>query len=336
MASKYAAPHITPKGPGDARPTALQIIQDEGLEDKLQDKTFLITGCSSGIGVETARAIAATGATTYCTVRDMERGKTALSDILEPGRVELLHMDLSSLASVRAGARDFFERNKGHGLNVLICNAGVMAIPTLTRTTDGFETQFGTNHLAHFLLFNLLKDTLIKSSIPSFNSRVVMVSSSGHRGGPPRFADYNYVKHPDEYSPFGAYASSKCANVYMANYIDRHYGSSGLHATSLHPGGIWTPLQKHVEPETLAGWRSAPNVDMILKSTAQGASTTVWAAVSKEWEGTGGKYLVDCQVAPQTNENATPHDVGHAPHAYNPEGEERQWKDSLGMVGLES
>ena len=336
MTSKYAASHKNPQGPGDARPTALQIIQDEGLEGKLQDKTFLITGCSSGIGVETARAIAATGATTYCIVRDMERGKTALSGILKPGRVELLHMDLSSLASVRAGAKQFLEHNKGRGLNVLICNAGVMAIPTCIRTTDGFETQVGTNHLAHFLLFSLLQDTLIKSSTPSFNSRVIMVSSSGHRGGPPRFADYNYEKHLDEYSPFGAYASSKCANVYMANYIDRHYGPKGLHATSLHPGGIWTPLQKHVGPETLEWWKSAPNVDKIIKSTAQGASTTVWAAVSKEWEGTGGKYLEDCQVAPQVKENATPQDIGHAPHAYNPEGEEMLWKDSLGMVGLEA
>jgi len=144
-------------------------------------------------------------------------------------------MGLSSLASVRAGAKEFLERSKARGLNVLICNAGVMAIPTLTRTTDGFETQFGTNHLAHFLLFNLLKDTLIKPSTPSFNSRVVMVSSFGHRGGLPRFADYSYEQHPDEYSPFGAYASSKGANVYMANYIDWHFGPQGLHATSLHP-----------------------------------------------------------------------------------------------------
>jgi NAD(P)-dependent dehydrogenase (short-subunit alcohol dehydrogenase family) len=127
----------------------------------------------------------------------MSRGKAALSSILEPGRVELLHMDLSSLASVRSGVKEFLERTQGRGLNVLICNAGVMAISTLTRTSDGFETQFGTNHLAHFLLFSLLKDTPIKSSTPSFNSRVVVVSSSGHRGGAPRFADYNYEKHPE-------------------------------------------------------------------------------------------------------------------------------------------
>jgi NAD(P)-dependent dehydrogenase (short-subunit alcohol dehydrogenase family) len=266
----------------------------------------------------------------------MERGKTALSDILEPGRVELLHMDLSSLASVRAGAKEFLERNKGRGLDVLICNAGVMAIPTLTRNTDGFETQFGTNHLAHFLLFNLLKPALLAASTPSFSSRVVMVSSSGHRGGPPRFADYNYEKHPDEYSPFGGYASSKCANVYTANYIDRHYGPQGIHATSLHPGGIWTPLQKHIDPEMLKGWKSHPKVEKIIKRTEQGAATTVWAAVAKQWEGTGGKYLEDCQVAQQIKENATPQDGGHAPHAYNEEGEERLWRDSLGMVGLEA
>jgi NAD(P)-dependent dehydrogenase (short-subunit alcohol dehydrogenase family) len=133
---------------------------------------------------------------------------------------------------------------------------------------------------------------------------------------------------------FGAYASSKCANVYMANYIDRHYGPHGLHATSLHLGGIWTPLQKHITPETLAGWKSAPGVNNGIKSTEQGAATTVWAAMASEWEGKGGKYLEDCQVAPQIMENATPQDKGHAKHAFNPEGEEQLWKDSKGMVGL--
>jgi NAD(P)-dependent dehydrogenase (short-subunit alcohol dehydrogenase family) len=191
-----------------------------------------------------------------------------------------------------------------------------------------------TTFLAHFLLFSLLKDTLIKSSTPFFNSRVVMVSSSGHCGGSPRFADYKYEKRPEEYTPFGAYAPSKCANVYMANYIDRHYGPRGLHATSLHPGGIWTPLQKHITPETLAGRKSAPGMDNIIKSTEQGAATAVWAAVASEWEGKGGKYLEDCQVAPQIKEDAMPQDRGHAKHAYNPEGEEQLWKDNEGMVGL--
>lgn len=158
------------------------------------DKVFLITGCSSGLGVETAKALATTGATLYLTARNVPAAETALASILKPGKVELIEMDLSSLAGIRAGAEQFLARSKQ--LNVLICNAGVMAIPNLTATVDGFETQFGVNHLAHFLLFQLLKDTLLASSSFEFSSRVVAVSSSGHRGGGIRVNDYNYVKRP--------------------------------------------------------------------------------------------------------------------------------------------
>jgi NAD(P)-dependent dehydrogenase (short-subunit alcohol dehydrogenase family) len=336
MASKYAAAHepANLNGPGDARPTALQIVQDEGLEGKLADKTFLITGCSSGIGVETARATSATGATVYCTARDLERGKTALHAILEPGRVELLYMDLSSLAGVRSGVGEFLSRNKGRGLNVLICNAGVMAIPTVTTTVDGYETQFATNHLAHFLLFNLLKDQLLASSTPGFNSRVVMLSSSGHRGGGIRFDDYSFQSSADSYNQWAAYSQSKTGNIYMANYIDRVFGPKGIHAMSLNPGGIWTPLQKHLNKEWLEGMAANPQVQKTIKSTEQGAATTVWAAVAKELEGKGGKYLENCQVASPVKANPSPGDPGYASHAFDVEKEDRLWKESLGMVGL--
>jgi NAD(P)-dependent dehydrogenase (short-subunit alcohol dehydrogenase family) len=160
--TRYAAVHQNPNGEGDARPTALQVINDNGLKGKLTDKTILITGCSSGLGVETARALAATGAHIFCTARSLEKGQAALADILSPGKVDLLHLDLESLASVRTFAAEFLAASHGK-LDILINNAGVMAIPQST-TADGFETQFGVNHLAHFLLFQLLKPALVASS----------------------------------------------------------------------------------------------------------------------------------------------------------------------------
>ncbi|CAM6099866.1 unnamed protein product [Calypogeia fissa] len=329
--SKYAAAHVSPEGPGDARPTALQIVEDEGLENKLTNKTFLITGCSSGIGLETARAIAATGATVFCTVRDLERGKIALADILESPNVELLYMDLNSLDSVRTAAEEFLSKTEHKPINVLICNAGVLAIPAPgTATEDGFETQFGTNHLAHFLLFNLVKQSLLISSTPQFNSRVVMVSSDVHRMNGVRFDDYNFHKE-GEYTPLGAYAQSKTANIYMANIIERHYGAEGIHANSVHPGVIWTPLQKYLPEETLEAWKSVPENRRILKSTAQGAATTVWAAVGREWEGKGGKYLENVEVALPVREGYKHFEAGYEKWAYDEQMEDRLWADSLKM-----
>ncbi|EWZ86331.1 hypothetical protein FOWG_09908 [Fusarium oxysporum f. sp. lycopersici MN25] len=197
MPSKYADAHKSTNGPGDARPTALQIIQDQGLGGKLTGKVFLITGCSSGIGVATAKALTTTGATLYLTARNIPAAQKALKSILKPGQVELIEINLSSLQSVKSGVKAFLK--KSTTLNVLICNAGVIAIPNLTRTNNGFETQFGVNHLAHFLFFQLLESYMISSSSPSFNSRVVAVSSSGHRRGGLRLDDYNYNKRPQEY-----------------------------------------------------------------------------------------------------------------------------------------
>ncbi len=138
MSSPYAAAHKAPKGPGDARPTALDIVKDEGLEGKLTGKVALITGCSSGIGIETARAMAATGARLFLGVRDIAKGESAVSDILKPGHVELLKMDLNSLDSVRAAVDEFKKKSKT--LNILINNAGIMANPK-GKTADGFELQ---------------------------------------------------------------------------------------------------------------------------------------------------------------------------------------------------
>ena len=233
MTSPYAAAHESTQGPGDARPTALQIVKDNDLEGKLTDKVIFITGCSSGIGIETARALAVTGAKLFCSTRDMEKGEAALGNILQPGHVELIKLDMNSLDSVRACAEEFL--SKSPKLNVLINNAGVMRTPE-GKTADGFETQLGTNHLAHFLLFHLLKPALLAGSTPSFHSRVVNLSSESHRQSEIHFDNLNLE---GAYDPGVAYAQSKVANIYMANEIESRYGSSGLHGLSLHPGGRW-------------------------------------------------------------------------------------------------
>ena len=328
MPGRYAEAHVSPQGSGDARPTALDIIKDEGLEGKLSDKVVLITGCSSGLGVETARAMSATGAKVYCTARDAAKGQKALEGVLEPGRVELLLLDLNSLESVRTCAKDFL--SKSDKLNIIINNAGIMATPTNVKTADGFEGQFGTNHLAHFLLFQLLKPTLLASSTPQMNSRVVCVSSMGHRTSPPNFGDYNYDE--TEYSAWKAYGQSKTSNIYMANEIDRRYVSRGLHGFSLHPGGIATGLQTHMSKEQTAAFSADEKTRKYMKSIPQGAATSVYAAVSREWEGKGGRYLEDCDEGVP---NQPGHMEGYAAHAYNEEGEKRLWADSCKMVGVE-
>lgn len=330
MSSRYAESHKSPNGPGDSRPTALDIVKDEGLEGKLSDKVFLVTGCSSGLGIETARALSATGAKLFLGVRDVTKGESALAGILEPGRVELVNMDLNSLESMRTAAQTVLDKTQT--LNILITNAGVMATPKGT-TTDGFETQFGINHLAHFLLFQLLKPTLLASSTPAFHSRVVAVSSSGHRGSGVKFDDYGF--ETTEYSPWAGYGQSKTANIYMANEIERRYGPRGLHALSLHPGGIQTGLQKHIPDSVKQGWSTNQEVLRSVKDPAQGAATSVYAALGKEWEGRGGRYLENCTESPPVRKGNSATDVGYAPHAYDEEGEKRLWVDSLKMVGLE-
>ncbi|KAL8689679.1 MAG: hypothetical protein Q9218_004709 [Villophora microphyllina] len=332
MSSRYATVHKTPGGPGDARPTALDIVRDEGLEGKLSDKVVLITGCSSGIGIETAKAIAATGAKVFCTARDLKKGESALSSILQSGRVELIKMDLNSLDSVRSAAKDVL--TKTETLNVLINNAGIMATPTLEKTSDGFESQFGTNHLAHFLLFQLLKPTLLASSTPNFNSRVINLSSSGHRAGPVQIGNYNFEKE-GTYSPWAAYGSSKTANIYMANEIERRYVSRGLHGLSVMPGGIRTGLQSNVPDSVKASWDEDLEVKNSMKSPEQGAATSVYAALSKDWEGRGGRYLEDCAEAPPVVKRGGATAVGYATYAYDDEDARKLWEDSCEMVGVE-
>lgn len=328
----YTAAHANPQGAGDARPTALQVIKDESLESKLSGKVIVITGATSGIGLETARALSATGATLILTARDMKKAETALAEILEPSRVSLVEMDNASFTSIRTAAAATLAKSNNQ-VNILINNAGVMGIEELTLTENGHEMHFATNHLGHFLLFQLLKPALLASSTPDFHSRVVNVASSGHRSYHLNESDnYNFQKGGYHFGL--AYANSKLANIYMANELDRRYGGKGLRATSLHPGAIWTNLPRRLGPEFVEQIMSIEKVVKVLKSVEQGAATTVIAAVGKEWEGKGGKYLEDCEEAKRGVDDNDVFGAGYVSQTYDPENEARLWKDSLKIVGV--
>lgn len=255
-------------------------------------KVFMITGASAGIGIETARALHATGAKIYLPVRSKAKAGPVVEDILKtsPSKtpIELITMDLSSLDSVRAAVKEFLSKEKQ--LNVLVNNAGIMACPE-GKTVDGFETHIGTNHFGHFLLFHLLRPTLLASSTSEFQSRVVSVSSAGHRMRPIHFDNLNWETG---YTKFGAYGQSKTANIYLANSIEKHYGSKGLHAVSVHPGVIIdTELPRHMDEADFALLGGLDSLTKIAKSMPQGAATTVWAAISKHFESKGGVYCAD-------------------------------------------
>ncbi|CRG87050.1 hypothetical protein PISL3812_04064 [Talaromyces islandicus] len=332
--TRYAAVHQSPQGPGDARPSALQVLCDESLDSGLlTGKKIFITGVSSGLGAETVKVLFLTGATLFLTARDLDRAKQVLGkELTGSSRVHLMPLDLGSLESVRACAEVFKEQG-GDTLNIFIANAGTMATPE-GRTKDGFETQFGTNHLGHFLLFTLLRPALLKGSATGIESRVVFVSSLGHRFGEVRFDDYNF--EANAYDPWIAYGQSKTANLWTANEVDRRYNKRGIRAFSVQPGGVVeTRLLKHVSEDKRKAMINDPSLKSRLKNTKQGAATIVWAAVSKSLDGLGGKYLEDIQVAQAWKPEDGPWGLGYAPYAYSPEKERRLWELSLKLVRAE-
>ncbi|OJD36011.1 short-chain dehydrogenase [Diplodia corticola] len=350
----YAPLHATPNGPGDQRPTALQIVQDEHLVDKWADKAIFITGANQGLGLETARALHATGATLYLGVRTLAKGETARSSILatSPSQtlIHLVQLSLDSLDSVRAAAAAFLSQSPT--LNILINNAGIMACPQHSLTADGHESQFGTNHLGHFLLTSLLMPALIAGSSPGFASRVVNLSSAGHKahGGasasasPLDLSDLSFSRRA--YHPWRAYGAAKTANVLHANRVDALYGTANVaagshgkpvHAFSVNPGGIFTALFKYVSDEEKKRYQA---YRQIFKSPEQGAATTVWCATAAVLEGKGGFYCENCgEAEPGEVDGATGGwkrlDITYAPWVRGDvEAEERLWKVSEELVGL--
>jgi NAD(P)-dependent dehydrogenase (short-subunit alcohol dehydrogenase family) len=239
-------------------------------------------------------------------------------------------MELDSFDSIRQGVADFLDRVGG--LDVLICNAGVMMSPE-GRTKDGFETQFGVNYLSHFLLFQLLRDSLSKSASSESPSRVVVLASCAHRGGQVRFDDYNFDK--EKYDAGQAYSQSKTAEIYLASEIDRRCGGEGIHGFSVHPGLIQTPLLRHIKDDPMGqGFINTPEAKGLWKSPEQGAATEVWAAVGHGLNDLGGKYLEDCgEAKPFDPESKIPgHAPGYAPYAYDSDAAKKLWEDSLAMT----
>ncbi|EQL01039.1 hypothetical protein G6O67_000970 [Ophiocordyceps sinensis] len=330
MTDRYAAVHQDANGPGDARPTAAQIMADEGLgAGTLAGQTAFITGCSAGIGVETAKVLYAAGATLYLTARGLDKARAALGDMVDDKRVHLLELHLDSLKSVRACAAEFLSRSST--LNLLVCNAGVM-MPPEGRTEDGFETQFGTNHLAHFLLFNLLQPALAAGAASSARaSRVVVLSSLAHRWGEVKFDNFNF---DGCYDTWATYAQSKTANLWTANEIERRYASQGIHAWSVQPGAVQTELMRHMSEAEIKDHQD-DYLRSIMKNPEQGAATSVWAATAAALEGKGGKYLENCQIIGPYEPSNGQFSPGYAPYAYDVDKAKKLWEMSRKLVGLQ-
>ena len=260
----------------------------------LVGRRFLVTGASGGLGLETSRALAAKGAIVVMAARDQVKNETAAAGIRAAhpdAKLESLILDLGSLKSVRAAAAEFMSRNVA--LHGLILNAGIMATP-LGHTVDGFEQQFGVDHLGHFLLARDLLPRLVESA----PARVVVLSSAGHRMGDVDFGDVNFERR--DYEPFLAYGAAKTCNVLHAVEIDNRYRDKGVRAFAVHPGVIHTELSRYMTEETLTSLitrLSERPTAMAWKSPEQGAATSVWAATSALLEGRGGEYCEDCNVS---------------------------------------
>ncbi|HEY2752079.1 SDR family NAD(P)-dependent oxidoreductase [Phenylobacterium sp.] len=316
-----------------AGPFGAQSTTDEVLEGvDLSGKRILVTGVSAGLGVETARALAAHGAQVVGAARDLAKARTATEPVRAGaaggGGLDLVELDLASLASVRACADALVAAGKP--FDIVIANAGVMATP-FGRTADGFETQFGTNHLGHFVLVNRL------ASLMRPGARLVNLSSAGHRFSDVDLDDPNFERTP--YTEFGAYGRSKTANALFAVEFDRRHKAGGVRAAAVHPGGIMTELGRYMTPEVTQAMidsinRATPAGDapaFSWKTIPQGAATTVWAGVVAAADEIGGRYCEDCHVA---QIEADP-DVrgGVQPYALDPERAMALWAKSEELVG---
>jgi NAD(P)-dependent dehydrogenase (short-subunit alcohol dehydrogenase family) len=308
----------------------------------LRGRVAVVTGASSGLGVETARVLAGRGAAVVCAARDVAKAEAVAAGIRATtgnAAVEVVPLELGSLASVRACAEQVLARHPA--IHLLINNAGVMACP-LARTADGFEVQLGTNHLGHFLLTGLLAPALRRGA----PARVVCVSSSGHRFGPVDFDDPHYERRP--YDKWQAYGQSKTANIWHALALDRRLAGDGVRAFAIHPGMIVTELGRHLTDDdrkallervaaaakaaaSAGGGSASAGGGARWKQPAQGAATQVWAATAPELEGRGGLYLEDCHVAGPSPDLMAP--GGYAPWALDAEAAERLWTASEAMVG---
>ena len=303
----------------------------------LQGKRILVTGVSAGLGVETARSLAAHGAQVVGAARDLKKAKAATALVRKEsaakgGTFELVELDLANLKSVRDCADHLLER--GEPFDVVIANAGVMATP-FGRTADGFETQFGTNHLGHFVLVNRI------ASLIGTGGRLINLSSAGHRFSNVDLEDPNFEWTP--YDPFVAYGRSKTANILFAVAFDNRHRDRGVRAAAVHPGGIQTELDRHLDPSLVRKTIEQLNRQLAaegkasfhLKTIPQGAATSVWTAVVAPADEIGGHYCENCHVG-----NIAPDYVpitaiseGVRGYALDPNNAEALWKKSEELVG---
>ncbi len=313
-----------------------QSTTDEVLEGiDLSGKRILVTGVSAGLGVETARVLASHGAQVVGAARDLAKAERATAgvraDAANGGSLELLELDLASFDSIRA-ATDLLNA-QGKPFDVIIANAGVMA-PPFGKTADGFETQFGTNHLGHFLFVNRIAGLLKPGG------RFVSLASSGHRRSDVNLEDPNFVQ--SAYDPWEGYGRSKTANILFAVEFDRRHKARGVRAIAVHPGGIQTELSRHMPPgamDALLKQLNSANAAQgkgayRFKTIPQGAATSVWAAIVADPAEVGGLYCEDCHVAERiAGENVAEIMSGVRPYALDPDNARALWAKSEQWVG---
>ncbi len=303
----------------------------------LRGKRILVTGASAGLGVETARSLAAHGAKVVGAARDLEKAKAATAMVQKDaaangGSLELIELDLANLKSVRACADELLE--KGEPFDVVIANAGVMATP-FGHTSDGFETQFGTNHLGHFVLVNRI------ASLIRAGGRLINLSSSGHRFSNVDLEDPNFERTP--YEPFVAYGRSKTANILFAVAFDKRHRERGVRAAAVHPGGIQTELARYMDPGRIEKLLEQINQEQAAegkgpyqwKTIPQGAATSVWAAVVAVADEIGSRYCENCHVGKVVPDhvNISVTSEGVRGYALDPNNAEALWKKSEELVG---
>ena len=315
-----------PIGSGfDRNTTAMEAVANIDLSGK----TAIVTGGYSGLGLETTRALASAGAAVIVPARRVEHARNELADT--GGEIEVEALDLGDLDSVASFAAGFLATRRS--LDLLINNAAIMACPE-TRLAGGWEAQFATNHLGHFALTQRLYPALARDG----GARVVALSSAGHKLSPMRWDDLMFER--DGYNKWSAYGQAKTANCLFAVELDRRARSDDVRAFAVHPGGIMTPLQRHLSREEMiaSGWMDEEGkVNAIFKNPEQGASTTVWAATAPALAGMGGVYCEDCDIASPT-ELGQPEARyrGVDEHAIDPEAARRLWALSLELSGVDA
>jgi NAD(P)-dependent dehydrogenase (short-subunit alcohol dehydrogenase family) len=303
--------------------TAAEVV--EGID--LSGRRAIVTGGSSGIGVETARALAGAGADVTLAVRNIDAGERTATDITATTRNASVHVGRLDLAEPESIAA--FAESWSGPLHLLINNAGVMALPELQLSRGGWELQFATNHLGHFALASGLHDALAAAG----DARIVSLSSRGHLRSPVVFDDINFSSRP--YDPWLAYGQSKTANILFAVEATRRWSSNGITANAVHPGAIAeTNLSRYMDPSVLADLRTSGMYKF--KTIQQGAATSVLVATSHQLEGIGGRYFEDCNEAHVVDQEVS--DLGSSPdgvaaYALDPDNARRLWEVSLEASG---